>query len=223
MLFGMWTGVGPRKHVLDGAAHWRNLVNTTELPICGGNAAFLPNYFDQLLLFSTLTFRSKMWRVLSNTQNLHNVQHRSHSSHSSMCPSVYLIKSGRSFDSAIWNDERAKSRIDCKTQNITKTFITLCANSRLRQPFFTTTVICLIGAHVIQYVSSTVYLGVTVNSNLSLHINKTCSKANKRANLILHCFKSKSLESSYLLLKSMLDPYCIVLFSRLEPLYLKRH
>ena len=53
MLFGMWTGVGPRKHVLDGAAHWRNLVNTTELPICGGNAAFcqitLTNYYYLVL------------------------------------------------------------------------------------------------------------------------------------------------------------------------------
>ena len=51
----------------------------------------------------------------------------------------------------------------------------------------------VIGAHAIQSVSSAVDLGVTVNSNLkfSLHINETCSKANKRANLILCCFESE--------------------------------
>ena len=32
MQFGMITGVGPMKHVLDGGAHWRNLANTTEPP-----------------------------------------------------------------------------------------------------------------------------------------------------------------------------------------------
>ena len=39
--FGMWTrvGVGPRKHVLDGDADWRNLVNATEPSMCGGDAA----------------------------------------------------------------------------------------------------------------------------------------------------------------------------------------
>jgi len=30
MLFGIWTRVGPRKHVLDGGAYWRNLVNMIE-------------------------------------------------------------------------------------------------------------------------------------------------------------------------------------------------
>jgi len=32
MPFGMWTPVGPRKHVLDGRAHWRHLANTIERP-----------------------------------------------------------------------------------------------------------------------------------------------------------------------------------------------
>jgi len=42
--------VGPRKHVLDGGTHWLNLANTTEPSICGGDAAFLSNYFDHLIL-----------------------------------------------------------------------------------------------------------------------------------------------------------------------------
>ena len=38
MSFGWRTQVGPRKLVLDGV-HWRHLANTTELSMCGGNAA----------------------------------------------------------------------------------------------------------------------------------------------------------------------------------------
>jgi len=38
--FGMWTRVGPRKHVLDGGAHWRNLANITEPSVFAGDAAF---------------------------------------------------------------------------------------------------------------------------------------------------------------------------------------
>jgi len=33
--------------VLDGGAHWRNLANTIEPSMCGGNAT-LSNYFDHL-------------------------------------------------------------------------------------------------------------------------------------------------------------------------------
>jgi len=44
MPFGMWTWVGPRKHVLYKSAHWRNVANTIEPSMCGGNAAFLSNY-----------------------------------------------------------------------------------------------------------------------------------------------------------------------------------
>jgi len=39
MLFGMWTWVGPRKHVLDGGTHWRHLANTIEPSLCSGDAA----------------------------------------------------------------------------------------------------------------------------------------------------------------------------------------
>jgi len=39
MLFGIWTRLGPRKHVLGEGAHWRNLTNTTEPSVCGGDAA----------------------------------------------------------------------------------------------------------------------------------------------------------------------------------------
>jgi len=50
MVFLIWTRVGPRKHVLDGGAHWRHLANTIEPSMCGGSAAFTSNYFDHLLL-----------------------------------------------------------------------------------------------------------------------------------------------------------------------------
>ena len=46
--FGFWTGVGRKKHKFNricqeapmcphGTAHWRHLVNTTELSVCGGD------------------------------------------------------------------------------------------------------------------------------------------------------------------------------------------
>jgi len=44
MPFGISTHAGPRKHVLDEGAHWHNL--------CGGDAAFLSNYFDQVLFLN---------------------------------------------------------------------------------------------------------------------------------------------------------------------------
>jgi len=45
MPFGLWTLVGPRNHVLGGSAHWCHLVNNAEPSMCGGDAAFLSNYF----------------------------------------------------------------------------------------------------------------------------------------------------------------------------------
>jgi len=39
MPFGIWTRVGPRRHVLEGV-YWRHLANTIERPICGGDTAF---------------------------------------------------------------------------------------------------------------------------------------------------------------------------------------
>ena len=47
---GLWTWVDLKKHVLVLDAHWHNLANTTELSMCCGSAAFLPTYFDHLLL-----------------------------------------------------------------------------------------------------------------------------------------------------------------------------
>jgi len=48
MPFAMWTSVGTRKNV--GLCRWggrqRHLANTTEPPVCGGDAAFFSNYFD---------------------------------------------------------------------------------------------------------------------------------------------------------------------------------
>jgi len=49
MLFGMWTWVSQMKHALDVGAHWHNLANMIEPSTCGGDAAFLSDYFDQLL------------------------------------------------------------------------------------------------------------------------------------------------------------------------------
>jgi len=49
MLFGLWTQVGPGKHV-----HWSHLANTTEPSMCGGNVAFLSNYFGHILWLSLL-------------------------------------------------------------------------------------------------------------------------------------------------------------------------
>ena len=39
MPFGLRTRVGPRNHVLGGGAPWRNLANTIEPSMCGGDAA----------------------------------------------------------------------------------------------------------------------------------------------------------------------------------------
>jgi len=54
MPFGLWTWVCPRKHVLDGSAHWHYLANTIESTMCGGDAAFLSNYFDHLFCICVL-------------------------------------------------------------------------------------------------------------------------------------------------------------------------
>jgi len=41
MSFGMWTRVGPRKHLMEcgSVIHWRHLANAVELSVCGGDAA----------------------------------------------------------------------------------------------------------------------------------------------------------------------------------------
>jgi len=48
MPFGTWIQVSPRNHELDGGAQWHHLANTIEQSMCGGDAAFLSNYFDRL-------------------------------------------------------------------------------------------------------------------------------------------------------------------------------
>jgi len=40
-------------------ADWRHLANTTELSMCGGDAAFLSNYYDHLLLYSATVLQRK--------------------------------------------------------------------------------------------------------------------------------------------------------------------
>ena len=60
---GLWTRVGKRKHMWIGSAQWRHLANTTEPSTCGGDAAFLSNYFDHwlLLLGHYLTHQTGEW------------------------------------------------------------------------------------------------------------------------------------------------------------------
>jgi len=48
MPFGLCTLVDPRKHVFNAGAHWRHLANTIPC-MCGGDVAFLSNYFGHLL------------------------------------------------------------------------------------------------------------------------------------------------------------------------------
>ena len=62
MPFGIWTWVGPSKHVLGRSAHWRHLANTIEPSMCSGNAAccqitlttcyFISGYLSEHFLFS---------------------------------------------------------------------------------------------------------------------------------------------------------------------------
>ena len=50
MPFGLWTRVGPGKHVLDGGAHWLHLANTIEPSVYGGDAAVSSHHYEHLLL-----------------------------------------------------------------------------------------------------------------------------------------------------------------------------
>jgi len=46
MHFGMLSLVGPGNHVWDEGAHWRNLANTIEASMSGGNAALCQIIFS---------------------------------------------------------------------------------------------------------------------------------------------------------------------------------
>jgi len=61
MPFGMCTLVGPRKHVLDGGAHWRHLANTTEPSVCGGDAALGQITLITRSLGSHCVDRGRLW------------------------------------------------------------------------------------------------------------------------------------------------------------------
>jgi len=66
MSFGMWTRLGPRKHILDGGTHCRHLATTTEPSMRGADAAFLSNYFDHLLTLgakNALTYSQGLSRL----------------------------------------------------------------------------------------------------------------------------------------------------------------
>jgi len=48
MPFGLWSRVGPRKHVVHGGAHCRHLVNMIQPSTFVGNAAFCQISFNTL-------------------------------------------------------------------------------------------------------------------------------------------------------------------------------
>jgi len=47
---------GPKETCVRWGTYWRNLANTIELSMCGGDAAFLSNYVDHLLIIGTTTY-----------------------------------------------------------------------------------------------------------------------------------------------------------------------
>jgi len=59
----------PKEPCVRWGAHWRNLANTIEPSMCGGDAAIVPNYFDHLFynstwkIFQVLTHFSLSWKV----------------------------------------------------------------------------------------------------------------------------------------------------------------
>jgi len=62
---GWVTRVGPRKHMLHGGAHWRNLANRSEPSVRGCDAAFLSNYFDHLLLGRIAVLRTHLRPIVT--------------------------------------------------------------------------------------------------------------------------------------------------------------
>ena len=56
MPFGLWTRVRQRKHVLGGGARWRQLANTTEPSVCGGDAVY-----RQITLTTCFFFMISLW------------------------------------------------------------------------------------------------------------------------------------------------------------------
>jgi len=63
MPFGLWTRVGPRNRVLDEGAHWRQLANTTEPSMCGGDAALC-----QINLTTCSLMSLRPWACVPATQ-----------------------------------------------------------------------------------------------------------------------------------------------------------
>jgi len=80
--FGLWTRVGRRKHKFnhirqvapmcpDGRAHWRQLANTIEPSVCGGDAVLCQNYFDHLLLLLQLRSSTRLAPTVLATRGCH--------------------------------------------------------------------------------------------------------------------------------------------------------
>jgi len=60
---GIWARVGPRKHLLAGGAHWRNLVNTVEPPVCAGDAALCQTTLTTCFHFVVFQFSENVRKV----------------------------------------------------------------------------------------------------------------------------------------------------------------
>jgi len=56
MPFWVVDSAGAKTASIRWGAHWHNLANTIEPSVCGGDTAFLSNYFDHLLFISCFKY-----------------------------------------------------------------------------------------------------------------------------------------------------------------------
>jgi len=60
MPFCLRTQASTRKHALDGGPHW-HVANTTEPSMCGGDVAFLSNYFDHFHISAGIFLQCRLY------------------------------------------------------------------------------------------------------------------------------------------------------------------
>jgi len=68
MPFGIWTQVGPRKHVLGRGAHWHHLANTIGPSMCGSDAACCHGVCEvpKIALFQLYLLRHLQWQLAND-------------------------------------------------------------------------------------------------------------------------------------------------------------
>jgi len=71
----MWTRVGLRKQVLDGGAHRRNLANTTEPSMYGGDAALCQITLTTWLIYVPLSLLNLAGAIAHELIHSSNVGH----------------------------------------------------------------------------------------------------------------------------------------------------